>query len=78
MVRLSVNDELFGQTTINPGAFVGNAGITYKVNSKNHIIGSVNSGFRTPNVNDVSSLGVADFRYEVPKLRPQTRKIVEF
>ncbi|NJO91922.1 MAG: TonB-dependent receptor [Chloroflexia bacterium] len=37
------------------------------------MIGAINNGFRTPNINDVSSFGIADFRYEVPstKLRPE-------
>ncbi|MFK5971739.1 MAG: TonB-dependent receptor [Flavobacteriaceae bacterium] len=73
MIKLGLNDELFGQTTINPNAFVGNAGITYKVNSSYHIVGSINSGFRAPNISDVSSFGIADFRYEVPNydLKPE-------
>lgn len=78
MVQLSINDEFFGQTTINPNAFVGNAGITFKVNSKHHIIGSINSGFRAPNINDVSSLGVADFRYEVPNYDLKPEKSLNF
>lgn len=65
-VWLTVPDELFDQTTISPSAFVGNAGVTYKMSAKYHLVGSVNSGFRAPNINDVSSFGIADFRYEVP------------
>lgn len=72
-VRLTVDDDLFGSTAINPNAIVGNAGITFKASTKHHIIGSINSAFRAPNVNDVSSLGVADFRYEIPnyELKPE-------
>lgn len=78
LVQLSLNDEFFGETTINSDAFVGNVGITYKVNSKHHIIGAVNSGFRAPNINDVSSLGIADFRYEVPNYDLEPEKSLNF
>ncbi|MDN5214108.1 TonB-dependent receptor [Fulvivirgaceae bacterium BMA12] len=77
-IRLNIKDELFGQTTIDPKAFVGNAGITYKINSKYHIKGSVNSGFRAPNINDVSSFGVADFRYEVPNYNLNPERSINY
>jgi hemoglobin/transferrin/lactoferrin receptor protein len=73
-VRLQVQDTLFGNTVISPDAIVGNFGIVYKLNEHHHLTGHINSAFRAPNINDVSSFGVADFRYEVPAydLKPET------
>lgn len=77
-VWLNVADELFGSTTITPTALVGNAGVVYQLNTKNNLIGSVNTGFRAPNINDVSSFGIADFRYEVPNFDLQPEKSLNF
>ncbi len=73
-VQLQVSDTLFGNTSITPDAFVGSIGILYKLNEKHHFVANLNSAFRAPNINDVSSFGIADFRYEVPSydLKPET------
>lgn len=73
-IQLNLEDTTFGNTKINPDALVGNLGIVYKVNANHHITATVNSAFRAPNINDVSSFGIADFRYEVPsyELKPET------
>ncbi len=74
LVQLQVKDTLFGNTTIRPDALVGNVGVVYKLNSNHHLTVGINSSFRAPNINDVSSFGIADFRYEVPSydLEPET------
>ena len=74
LVQLQVEDTLFGNTTLLPDALVGNFGIVYKLNDNHHLTGGINSSFRAPNINDVSSFGIADFRYEVPSydLKPET------
>jgi hemoglobin/transferrin/lactoferrin receptor protein len=58
----------------------GNLAITYKLNDSFRLIGAVNNGFRTPNINDASSFGIADFRYEVPstELKPEKSLTYEF
>jgi hemoglobin/transferrin/lactoferrin receptor protein len=73
-IQLQVSDTLFGNTSITPDAFVGSIGIIYKLNEKHHFVTNLNSAFRAPNINDVSSFGIADFRYEVPSydLKPET------
>jgi hemoglobin/transferrin/lactoferrin receptor protein len=63
---LAVNDPTFGNTRIQPKAVVGSTGIVYKASKNLHFITTAGTGFRAPNVNDVASLGIADFRYEVP------------
>lgn len=73
-MQLHVEDTVFGNTTIDPDALVGNLGAVYKLSPNHHLTANINSAFRAPNINDVSSFGIADFRYEVPayELRPET------
>lgn len=65
-IRLNVDDPVFGSTLIKPKAAVWNAGAVFKVSKAFQLIASANTAFRAPNVNDVASFGVADYRYEVP------------
>jgi iron complex outermembrane receptor protein/hemoglobin/transferrin/lactoferrin receptor protein len=74
MIRLQVKDTTFGNSTVRPDALVGHVSVVYKLNQKHHLSFMVNSSFRAPNINDVSSFGIADFRFEVPSygLGPET------
>jgi len=56
----------FGETKISTNALVGNIGVRYSLVKSVDLSGTINNSFRAPNINDVASLGVADFRYEVP------------
>ncbi len=73
-VQLQLQDTIFGNTKISPDALVGNFGMMYKLNEHNHLSANINTAFRAPNINDVSSFGIADFRFEVPSynLKPET------
>jgi len=63
---ISVYDEVLGQTKLKPSALVGNLAVLRKINSKSNIFLSANSGFRAPNIDDLGTLGIVDFRYETP------------
>jgi len=63
---LTVSDSIFGSTKIKPSALVGSMGASYEVFSKTYLTASLSNAFRAPNINDVSSFGIADFRYEIP------------
>jgi len=63
---LGLSDEVFGELTIKPQALVGGLGISYRVWENTDISFNIHNAFRAPNINDVSSFGIADFRYEVP------------
>jgi hemoglobin/transferrin/lactoferrin receptor protein len=78
--KLSIKDTTFGDVNLQPIAIAGNLAITYKLNDSFRLIGAVNNGFRTPNINDASSFGIADFRYEVPstELKPEKSLTYEF
>jgi len=73
-IQLQLEDTTFGNSTITPDALVGNIGVVYKINTNHHLSAIINTSFRAPNINDVSSFGIADFRFEVPSydLKPET------
>ena len=63
---LGLSDELFGDLTIRPDALVGGVGVSYYLFKNTLLSFNIHNAFRAPNINDVSSFGIADFRYEVP------------
>ncbi|MGB4400942.1 MAG: TonB-dependent receptor [Daejeonella sp.] len=68
----TIPDETLGVVNIKPDALVFNAGINYGAGSHN-VYTSVSSGYRAPNIDDMGTLGIVDFRYEVPAfdLKPE-------
>jgi hemoglobin/transferrin/lactoferrin receptor protein len=62
-----------GAAQISPAAVVGQAGASYALLPTLRVVGSVQSAFRAPNVDDLGTLGIVDFRYELPNadLRPE-------
>ncbi len=68
-----VPDETIGKTNLTPQTLVKNFSISYLIGSKSNIYASYNAGFRTPNVDDLGTLGIVDFRYELPtnNLKPE-------
>jgi outer membrane receptor protein involved in Fe transport len=63
---VSASDAVFGEIELSNGAWVGNAGATYRLTSHAQVFGSVSQAFRSPNVDDVSTLGNFDSGVEVP------------
>ena len=68
-----VNDETLGMTKLTPSALVGNIALLRKLNKSSNLFVSVNTGFRAPNIDDLGTLGIVDFRYETPNfdLKPE-------
>lgn len=66
-------DTTVGNSTISQGALVYDGGVSYAINSQLTFFGSLSSGFRAPNLDDLGSLGIVDFRYEQPayQLKPE-------
>lgn len=58
---------------IQPKAWVGNLYVAQSILPKLKLIYGLNTGFRAPNIDDLGSLGIVDFRYEIPnyELRPE-------
>jgi hemoglobin/transferrin/lactoferrin receptor protein len=76
---IMIPDETIGKTKLIPQTLVGNASIMYHFNEKSNIYSSYNSGFRSPNIDDLGTLGIVDFRYEIPTndLKPEKSKNYE-
>ncbi len=70
---MEVSDEAIGTARLSPSALVGNAAILRKIGRHSNLFVSVNSGFRAPNMDDLGTLGIVDFRFETPNydLRPE-------
>ena len=66
-------DEEFGNFDVSPTALVGSAGINYELLNGLALTASLNTGFRSPNINDISSFGLFDYGFEVPapELKPE-------
>lgn len=70
---INVKDEAIGQARLTPSALVGNISLLREIATRTNVFISVNTGFRAPNIDDLGTLGIVDFRYEVPNynLRPE-------
>ncbi|MCM4152192.1 TonB-dependent receptor [Arenibacter sp. N53] len=68
-----VTDSALGTTKLTPSALVGNLAVQRSLNQASNVFASINTGFRAPNINDLGSLGIVDFRYETPNfdLKPE-------
>jgi len=66
-------DTTVGNSTISVGALVYDGGVSYAFSPSFTVFASVASGFRAPNLDDLGSLGIVDFRYELPayQLKPE-------
>lgn len=71
---LNIKDELFGQNNIKPNALTGHIALSYNLGKRFKIITKLNTAYRIPNINDVSSFGLFDYGIEVPNdaLLPET------
>lgn len=63
---IQLTDTSICEVNIKPSALVGNGGVSYKLNTSNLIYASLSSGYRAPNIDDMGTLGIVDFRYELP------------
>lgn len=70
---ITINDTTLGKVVTRPSALVANAGILYKINYQNSVYFNYSNGFRAPNIDDMGTLGIVDFRYEQPAydLKPE-------
>jgi hemoglobin/transferrin/lactoferrin receptor protein len=76
--KIKIDDVNLGEVEITPQAFVFNAGAIYNLNRANHLYATVSNGFRAPNIDDMGTLGIVDFRYEVPAYDLKPEKSVNF
>jgi len=71
--RISIPEKTLGEATIRPSALVGNIGLSFALHPNLRLVGTLQSAFRAPNIDDMGTLGIVDFRYEVPNanLKPE-------
>jgi len=71
--NITVKENTLGTSVIRPSALVGSLAALYQLHPAHHLVGSVNTAFRAPNIDDLGTLGIVDFRYEVPnpQLKPE-------
>lgn len=62
-----------GTVNVRPSSLVTNAALGYQLNKQSGLFVSFSTGYRAPNIDDMGSLGLVDFRYEVPAygLKPE-------
>ena len=70
---VSAIDEEFGDIRNSSIALVGNLGMTFEFLPGLAAVASVNSGFRSPNIDDLTKFGRFDYGFEVPvsDLKPE-------
>ncbi|MGK2862453.1 MAG: TonB-dependent receptor plug domain-containing protein [Chitinophagaceae bacterium] len=76
---IRISDTTLGNIKISPSAWVGNAALMYQLGGTQTVYASFSTGYRAPNVDDMGTLGIVDFRYEVPTadLKPEKSKHIE-
>lgn len=65
-IGISAADPVFGSLDLESGAWIGQAGATWRLSPAAQLFGGVGQAFRAPNVDDVSTLGLFDSGVEVP------------
>jgi outer membrane receptor protein involved in Fe transport len=71
--RIGIKEATLGDVLIQPSALVFQSAVSYRLGSYFNVYANLGSGYRAPNIDDMGSLGLVDFRYEVPsyELRPE-------
>lgn len=76
---IRISDTTLGKVRMKPRAFVGNLAVMYSINPHHNIYITFSNGYRAPNVDDMGTLGIVDFRYEIPApdLKPEKSRNAE-
>ena len=71
--NIDIPDTSLGKVNITPSALVWNGAANYAITSHSRLYVNYSTGYRAPNVDDMGTLGIVDFRYEVPaySLKPE-------
>jgi hemoglobin/transferrin/lactoferrin receptor protein len=71
--KASLKDETLGAIELKPKALVFQGGLNYKLSEAFYVYANISEGFRSPNLDDLGTLGIVDFRYETPayNLKPE-------
>ena len=68
-----ITDTTLGNVKISPSAAVFQGGLNYQLLKPLFLYANISDGFRAPNIDDLGTLGIVDFRYEIPAydLKPE-------
>ncbi|MFM9945994.1 MAG: TonB-dependent receptor plug domain-containing protein [Bacteroidia bacterium] len=55
-----------GEVNVSPSSLVGNLALLYHLSKVQSIYSSFSTSYRIPNIDDMGTLGLVDFRYEIP------------
>lgn len=71
--NIKITDDNLGTVNVEPTAVVYNLSLAYALSENSSIYSSYSTGFRSPNIDDMGTLGIVDFRYELPTydLKPE-------
>jgi outer membrane receptor protein involved in Fe transport len=77
--QINISDATLGEVKISPEALVFNTSAMFNFSQAHHVYATFSSGFRAPNIDDMGTLGIVDFRYEVPAydLKPEKSRNYE-
>jgi hemoglobin/transferrin/lactoferrin receptor protein len=74
---IRITDTSAGNAKLTPSSFVYNAAVLYSF-GKQSVYASLSSGYRAPNIDDMGTLGIVDFRYEIPVFSLSPEKSVNY
>ncbi len=76
---IRIPDEVIGTSELRPSALVGQLGMSWEFVPKIRLFTNAATAFRAPNVDDLGTLGIVDFRYELPnyQLEPEKSRSME-
>lgn len=77
--RLQMEEMTLGAVDVSAHALVGNLGLNVPLFKRLRYFAQFSTAFRAPNVDDLGTLGIVDFRYEQPNanLRPEKGRSTE-
>jgi len=76
--NISISDANLGSVNVEPKALVGNIALAYGISKNATLYSSYSTGFRAPNIDDMGTLGIVDFRYELPTYNLNPEKSYNF
>ena len=76
--NIKITDDNLGTVKVEPKALVGNLALAYGISKNSSLYATYSTGFRSPNIDDMGTLGIVDFRYELPTYNLKPEKSYNF
>ncbi|HAD12791.1 MAG TPA: TonB-dependent receptor [Saprospirales bacterium] len=75
---VKVTDVDVGNVSLSPSAVVWNGSAGYFLDKQSMLFASAQTSFRAPNIDDLGTLGIVDFRFETPNYSLQPEKSTHY